>query len=113
MLASCAVLLAAMLESARYRAVVWKSSSLAVLFHGLKSAGADATGGGGGNDVGKDMYRKDMEDRAKGMMVRLREGKGGDVRLVEVNDTRGIEAVRTRERSWTGWLGVRTRKGCP
>ncbi len=70
--ASCGVLIAAIVSSSRHDTVVWKSSSLAVLFHGFV--------GGSGESV----YNKQMEKRAEEMKVRLKETADGDLRLVEV-----------------------------
>ena len=55
---------------------MWKSSSLAVLFHGLAGDRDRA-----GNET---VFRKQMETRAEGMRVRLVENEEGDLRLVEV-----------------------------
>ena len=98
-LASCAVLLAAVIESSRYRAVVWKSSSLAVMFHGID--GRVSENGSGGNV--HSMYRKEMEMAAEEMKVRLAERRDGAIRLMEVK-TGGSE-VRDERKRWMGWLG--------
>lgn len=96
-IASCAVLVAAVVESTRQKTIVWKSSTLAVLFHGLGGgcgavgeggvgAGAGAGGGGEGGRGGgmvHSMYRKEMEVAAEEMRVRLAETVDGDVRLVQ------------------------------
>ena len=99
-LASCMLLLAAIISSNRHQTIVWKSSILAVLFHGLESPGGD--GGGGGSDStdtgGRNkhsMYRKEMEMTAEDMKVRLAEKKDGDVRLVRVQRQRRDDTERS------------------
>ena len=82
-IASCIVLLAAIISSSRHQTIVWKSSSLAVLFHGLASAGAGGGEGGVAGGVAHSMYRKEMEMTAEEMKVRLAETVDGDIRLVQ------------------------------
>lgn len=76
-LASCILLLAAVISSSRQQTIVWKSSSLALLFHGF--AGGDGNGHGGYS-----VHRKQMELTAQEMQVRLAESPGGDMRLVRL-----------------------------
>lgn len=87
-IASCMVLLAAIISSSRHQTIVWKSSSLAVLFHGLASAGGGGGDGGVGAGIGAggiahSMYKKEMEMTAEEMKVRLAETVDGDIRLVQ------------------------------
>ena len=72
-LSSCMVLVAIITSSSRYQTMVWKSSSLAVLLHGL---------GGGGERSGFLVYKKQMEKEAEDMKVQLAENTSGDLRLV-------------------------------
>lgn len=76
-LASCILLLVAVISSSRQQTIVWKSSSLALLFHGF--AGGDGIGNGGYS-----VYRKQMELTAQEMQVRLAESPSGDTRLVRL-----------------------------
>ena len=90
-LASCMVLLAAIISSSRHQTIVWKSSSLAVLFHGF-------AGGAGG--YRHSVYRKQMEMAAAEMEVQLAESANGELRLVELKQ-RSNKAPRSW---WRGWL---------
>lgn len=93
-LASCMVLLAAIISSSRYQTIVWKSSSLAVLFHGLaKCKGSN----------GHSAYRKQMEIRAEEMKVQLAETADGDLHLVELKQ-QSNKASKTQLRRWMRWL---------
>ena len=69
------VLLAPIISTSRHQTTVWKSSSLAVLFHGFVRAA-------GGNR--RSVYRKQMETAAQEMEVRLAEGADGELRLVKL-----------------------------
>lgn len=86
-IASCLVLLAAIISSSRHQTIVWKSSSLAVLFHGLTSpaaaGGGGSEGGAAAGGIAHSMYRKEMEMTAEEMRVRLAETVDGDIRLVQ------------------------------
>ncbi len=95
-LASCMVLLAAIISSSRHQTIVWKSSSLAPLFHGL----AD---GEGRNQ--HSVYRSQMEMTAEEMKVRLAEDTHGDLRLVELKQ-QSSKASGSHVRRWTKWLGT-------
>ena len=105
-LASCMVLLAAIISSSRHQTIVWKSSSLAVLFHGLASGG----GGGGGDGVGNahSMFRKEMERTADEMKVRLAETVDGDIRLVQ-SKLRDTNPRSSRSGRWRELLDMRKR----
>ena len=93
-LASCMVLLAAIISSSRHQTIVWKSSSLAVLFHGL-------TSGDGG--CGHSMYRKQMEMTAEEMKVQLAGNTNGDLRLVELK-RQSTKALSSHKDWWRKWL---------
>lgn len=67
---------AAIMSSSRYQTVVWKSSSLAVQFHGLSA---------GDERYGHSVYRRQMENIAEEMKVQRAESADGDLRPVEVS----------------------------
>ena len=94
-IASCMVLVAAIISSSRYQTIVWKSSSLAVLFHGL---GRDE----GGNR--HSAYRKQMGVTAEEMKVQLAESADGDLHLVEVHQQFEKASSPHLKRRWTNWL---------
>ena len=73
--ASLVFLGATVLGTTRGRVGIWKSSTLALLFHGLGERGEEGVGGVE-HVVG-------MEERARRMWVRLDEGEGDGGRLVE------------------------------
>lgn len=73
-LASCIVFLAAIISSSRYQTIVWKSSSLATLFHGIaRDEGCN----------GHSVYRKQMENTAQEVKSQLAESSDGHLHLVE------------------------------
>lgn len=73
-LASCIVLSAAIISSSRHQTIVWKSSNLATLFHGLaRNEGCN----------GHSVYKKQMENMAEEMKVQLAESADGHLCLVE------------------------------
>ena len=90
-LASCMVLFAAIITSSRYQTIVWKSSSLAVLFHGLaRSEGSN----------GHSVYRRQMEITAEEMKVQLTDTADGTLQLVQLKQ-QPIKELKTRLRWWT------------
>ena len=93
-LASCMVLFAAIISSSRYQTVVWKSSSLAVLFHGLARFESS---------TGHSLYRKQMEMTAEEMKVQLADTVDGSLHLVQLKQ-QSDKASKTQPRPWTGWL---------
>ena len=98
-LASCMVLFAAIFSSSRHQTIVWKSSSLAVLFHGLV---------GGDGRTGHSTYKKQMEVTAEEMEVQLVEITTGDLHLVEV-DRQFNKASKSHSRWWTNWYSEKRR----
>ena len=66
---------AAVISSSRYQIVVWKLSSLAVLFYGLAA---------GDERYGHSVYRRQMENTAEVMKFQRAESTDGDLRPVEV-----------------------------
>lgn len=90
-LASCMVLFAAIISSSRYQTIVWKSSSLAVLFHGLaRSEGSN----------GHSVYRKQMEMTAEEMKVQLVDTADGSLHLVQLKQ-QSNKLSKTQLRRWT------------
>ena len=90
-LASCILLSASVVANHGNRNVVWKNSSLAVLFHGLTDNAHT------GHLVGQ----KEMEEAAKDMNVHLREYTKDDLRLVNsprasVEENRSMRLSRLR-----------------
>ena len=95
-LASCMVLFAAIISSSRHQTIVWKSSSLAPLFHGF----ADGEG-----RCRHEVYREQMEMAAEEMKVQLAEDINGDLRLVELKQL-SSKASGPHSRRWMKWLGT-------
>lgn len=71
---SCGLLTTAIISSSKHRAILWKNSSLATLFHGFTSSE-----GGTGHLV----YTKQMEAEAQHIQVRLEETAYNGLHLVD------------------------------
>lgn len=97
-LASCMVLFAAIVSSNRHQTMVWKSSSLAVLFHGLE---------GSEERSGLLVYRKQMEKTAEEMKVQLTENTNGGLRLMELKQQLNNKIPGPH---WTNWLDTRKQR---
>lgn len=78
-LLSCGLLLASIISSSANKSVLWKNSSLAVLFHGLVS----------GQRAEHAVYRRELEREAEGMNVQLREDEGGALHFVDAGPVDG------------------------
>lgn len=93
-LASCIVLLAAIISSSRYQTIVWKSSSLAVLFHGLARCEGS---------IEHSVYRRQMEMTAEEMKVQLADTVDGSLHLVQLKQ-QSHKPSRTQPPRRMGWL---------
>ena len=78
---SCGLLLASIVSSSGKKDVVWKNSSLAVLFHGFN--------GGAGDGPGYAVGKLDMEREAEGMQVQLQENRDGALHLMDAGSVAG------------------------
>lgn len=81
-LLSCGILVAAIISTTKHRAILWKNSSLATLFHGLTAIEGK---------TGHLFYNKQMESVARSMQVSL-EGDPSDV-LYLVEQRKGSNNV--------------------
>ena len=71
---SCGLLLTAIISSNKHRAILWKNSSLATLFHAFTSS-EDGTG--------HLLYTKQMETAAENIQIRLEEDANNSLHLVD------------------------------
>lgn len=71
---SCGLLLTAIISSSKHRAILWKNSSLATLFHGFTSSEGW---------TGHLVYKKQMELEAEHIQVRLEETAYDSLHLVD------------------------------
>lgn len=84
------LLISVMIITRRHKLPIWKTSELALLFHGIDlSALADRGGGGGGGDSANMLKASEMEDLASALQVRF--GRDSEKNILKLERKLGKE----------------------